>query len=269
MAVESEQKHRADMSNKSNLIVTVRTYSDIMDAQLARTHLQSHGIAAYLPDEQMTTVYPLSAPALGGIRLQVSCENEVLAIELLDKYQTADDNELINYESNELRCPFCGSEYCYLRETVVRTILRPFLRGSSWQPSGKKRWYCRRCESKWEGEPNQWPTFVSKKSDSVHSPSKLPVFRLRRTRAFGGMALGLVGGLAIALIFQPEMWWLFSIPAALGFLFGKSAFFDVCSQPTCRTLLSPDSEKCPKCKRAIGGVIYRTQDHFIEQHSRR
>ena len=59
-------------------LVTVATYYDFPAAHLAKTHLESAGIPAFLIDENVLTMDPLLWAAVGGIKVRVR-ENDVEA----------------------------------------------------------------------------------------------------------------------------------------------------------------------------------------------
>jgi len=63
--------------------VVVASYARPMDAHLTRTRLEAEGIRALLWDEQTITVDPLSALALGGVKVTVAANDAARAREIL------------------------------------------------------------------------------------------------------------------------------------------------------------------------------------------
>lgn len=63
--------------------VVVASYARPMDAHLTRTRLEAKGIRALLWDEQTITVDPLSALALGGVKVTVAANDAARAREIL------------------------------------------------------------------------------------------------------------------------------------------------------------------------------------------
>lgn len=55
---------------KNEDLVTLAVFTTTIDAQLARTKLESEHIEAYVQDEQMLTIFAQNI-ALGGVRLQI------------------------------------------------------------------------------------------------------------------------------------------------------------------------------------------------------
>ena len=61
---------------------TVQVYGAQMDAEIARTILESHGIPAFVIDSHMAS-HQLLSTAIGGVRLQVRTEDALKAREIL------------------------------------------------------------------------------------------------------------------------------------------------------------------------------------------
>ncbi len=66
-----------------NDLVTVATFPDVPQAQLARERLALEGIEAFVFDEQTGAVMPYMVGSLGGIRLQVAPPDVTKAREIL------------------------------------------------------------------------------------------------------------------------------------------------------------------------------------------
>ncbi len=61
--------------------VTLKTYSDLATAQLARTCLEAAGIDAYVAEEHIALMTQLDHSAIGGVKLRVRAsraEEEIL-----------------------------------------------------------------------------------------------------------------------------------------------------------------------------------------------
>jgi hypothetical protein len=63
--------------------VTVATFTNAFNANVVKGRLDSEGIPAFIKDEHTVTMNPFYNGALGGIKLQVSQENEGEARRLL------------------------------------------------------------------------------------------------------------------------------------------------------------------------------------------
>jgi hypothetical protein len=74
--------------------VTVARFDWEMEASLAASRLAAAGIAAYIPDSVMGSLYWHYGKALGGIRLQVSAEDEEDARAILDERAAAGEEPI-------------------------------------------------------------------------------------------------------------------------------------------------------------------------------
>jgi hypothetical protein len=64
-------------------LVTVATFQDVPEAQLAQERLEQEGIRAFVIDGQTAGVMPFLANAMGGIRVQVEPKDQERAKEIL------------------------------------------------------------------------------------------------------------------------------------------------------------------------------------------
>lgn len=65
-------------------LVTIATYDNVFQAELAKSLLEENGIQTSLQNENMLSLYPSFAADLYGVRLQVSSEDKERALELLE-----------------------------------------------------------------------------------------------------------------------------------------------------------------------------------------
>jgi predicted RNA-binding Zn-ribbon protein involved in translation (DUF1610 family) len=82
-------------------LVTVRTFSNSLSANLLLCKLRNGGVECYLKDEFTVTVDPILSNAIGGIKLVVNKDD---AAEVFDLLKLFDDE----YRKNAV-CPKCGS----------------------------------------------------------------------------------------------------------------------------------------------------------------
>ena len=64
-------------------LVTIATFPDGPEADLARERLELEGIRAFVLDDATAAVMPFMTPSTGGIRLQVAPEDAERAREIL------------------------------------------------------------------------------------------------------------------------------------------------------------------------------------------
>ena len=88
-------------------MVTVATFYQVWEAQLAKAFLESHRIPCFLADEHIISIQPLYASAVGGIKLHVHPQHEADAKRLYAEF-------LAGTHSTDAAavpdCPACGSE---------------------------------------------------------------------------------------------------------------------------------------------------------------
>jgi hypothetical protein len=65
-------------------LVTVASYPDVAEAQLARERLETEGIRAFVIDAQTAGVMPFLTSSTGGVRVQVEPKDEERAREVLE-----------------------------------------------------------------------------------------------------------------------------------------------------------------------------------------
>ncbi|WOO42797.1 DUF2007 domain-containing protein [Rubellicoccus peritrichatus] len=100
-------------------MVTIASFSTLIEAQLKKTQLESEGISAFIPDENMIQLDWLYTNAIGGVRLQVSPEDVETAMEILNSKPVE--------ESGGLRCPKCHSEDLVFMKMSGWSVLLYFL----------------------------------------------------------------------------------------------------------------------------------------------
>ena len=64
-------------------LVTVATFPDVSEAELARERLELEGVRAFVMDGQASGVMPYLANAMGGVRVQVEPKDAEKAREIL------------------------------------------------------------------------------------------------------------------------------------------------------------------------------------------
>ena len=63
---------------------TIRTYSTVIDAELARTKLESQDIECFVHDTFLLSINSFLTNALGGVRLDVKTEDAERALAVLN-----------------------------------------------------------------------------------------------------------------------------------------------------------------------------------------
>lgn len=134
-------------------IVTLATYMNLAEADLARGKLQSEGIECWLADDNMVRMSWLYGNLLNGVKLQVKQEDAEHAWEVLSEPippELQDDQTGKIYE--QPKCPKCGSldisyenRNRWMSLAVVWATALPI-------PFFGTRWRCDNCGAQWVNE---------------------------------------------------------------------------------------------------------------------
>ena len=90
-------------------LVLLDSFTNVVEANLAKGTLESEGIEAYLFGDDMVAANWLLMNAIGGLRLMVGSGDESRAKETLSEYRTAKEAS-IQENINALACPKCHSK---------------------------------------------------------------------------------------------------------------------------------------------------------------
>lgn len=96
---------------------TVAVLSDLNDAQLLKSMLESEGLTPFLPDENTIQVDWLLLNAVGGVRIQVPAHQFPAAEVVVDDFFNNLKKPL------EFSCPKCGSHYIGRDKTMKNTAI--------------------------------------------------------------------------------------------------------------------------------------------------
>lgn len=130
-------------------LVTIRRYLWLSDALLAKSSLESAGIASVLVDENVIRLDWLWSNLLGCVRLKVSPEEVEPANQLLDQAipEIFEVDGIGTYE--QPHCPACQSLDINFRETSPVAYLSLFLIPL---PLRRRAWRCHSCDEEWKEE---------------------------------------------------------------------------------------------------------------------
>ncbi len=234
--------------------VVIRTYLDVMAAEMDRVHLESEGITARVI-EAASYNPALGSSIAGGIRLQVSGADAERANAILG-VSAPEESEGDADDTAAVRCPRCELSYCFYERPRARhgllALTLPLMMFM------KKRWRCRKCEHVWD-DPKAGPANITR----LEPGDPRPAFRLRRHHGGMGIFVGSLVGMVLSLLTPfPYGLLLLIACASLGWLVGRAQRADVCSVPECRALVAHGAESCPRCKATLGGAIDSAPQHY-------
>jgi hypothetical protein len=250
----------APAAGKTGRRVQVRSYLDLVAAELARVQLEGMSIGSTVV--QTASFNPLLVHATGGHLLLVDESDAERADEILRRAELDVEEAPDREPEGTVRCPRCEGVYCrrgrlplrvYAGHPLALPIALPL-----WLV-GSPRWFCERCEHVWDDQ-KEGP----RKPTRCAPGDPRPVFLLWRAHAGAGTFLGSIAGVfALAVLgASPAGVAAFGAAAFLGWFFGRVIGKFVCSQPGCRAELTRGAELCPKCGGAVAGTVRSAAEHF-------
>jgi predicted RNA-binding Zn-ribbon protein involved in translation (DUF1610 family) len=139
--------------------VVLNSYTNYVEAHIARGVLEEAGINCWLKDENTVTIDPILTNAVGGIKIMVVKEQARRAAELLTR---------LHSESKAAHpCPQCGSQNVELVSTPrkvsnwLSVLIGVFI--TSYAPPVESVYHCFDCGNEWPGpdEDNKEESTVS------------------------------------------------------------------------------------------------------------
>jgi hypothetical protein len=130
---------------ENDQIIVFRKYDSSIDANLAKTKLDAHGIPCFLTEENLTNLYPLQNLLLFGVRLHIFSKDQENAENVL--------NDVLEIEDPARICPVCRSQKIELtHSTRTTSTIGRVLLGSIFGPvvPFKKIYQCQDCKREFE-----------------------------------------------------------------------------------------------------------------------
>jgi len=161
-------------------LVTLRSYRDPIDAELARSQLESAGIPALILDQHLVSIQWLYSNAIGGVKLEVDESDFDAALELLQEEHSADLAEIPESQSPPADgdlCPVCNSSMVRASR-VHRTAAALSLATSLPLIAWRRRWVCTSCNHSWLRAKAQRPAVPERTREAeelVHEKRSYPI----------------------------------------------------------------------------------------------
>ena len=161
-------------------LVTLRSYRDPIDAELAKSQLVSAGIPAIILDQHLVSIQWLYSNAIGGVKLKVDESDFDAALEVLEDERDADLATIPESQSPPVDgdfCPLCGSSEVRasrVHRTAAALSLATGLPLVAW----RRRWICESCSHSWvRAKPRQseLPERTLQAEEMVHEKRSYPI----------------------------------------------------------------------------------------------
>lgn len=149
LVVKIEEKMQDnDPFNIEEDLVTITSFSQVIDAYLVRSKLESEGIACVIQNENILSLNWLLSNAIGGVQLLVQKSDIIRAQELLrDVEDTVSQENASGDES--VFCPACHASNVYF-EKVNRRLGYASLLFSFPILFPKNKMVCKACGHEWK-----------------------------------------------------------------------------------------------------------------------
>lgn len=138
---------------------TVASFTDPLQAHIARGRLEAEGVPAYVIHENHVWAAWFLSNALGGVKLQVAQGDADRAQEILAADREGEYAEALDLPGDEVTppaCPHCGAVDSFPRfswQTLLLVVFSLGIVGVIFPPRRDLR-QCRRCGTRWRPEPD-------------------------------------------------------------------------------------------------------------------
>ena len=129
-------------------IVTVASYTDAVQAHLARGRLDAEGIPATVAHEHHIWANWMLSNALGGVKIQVPFSFRERAHEILGRHDRG-EYELPTSEADREHCPNCGSTIIKENKTTWKIAFLGLFLFHIPLPFRRGRYECKACAHSW------------------------------------------------------------------------------------------------------------------------
>lgn len=156
MSEDGPRTDAGSVTPGSGELVTVATFNDPLEAQLARGKLESVGIRSTLADDNLVAMDWYYTNAVGGVKLQVMPADVAVAREALAEVRAARTERESQgsvdepMEAGEPVCPKCGSADVYYERFSRKLAFLSMLLLRVPLPFLKQKWSCEACGHTWE-----------------------------------------------------------------------------------------------------------------------
>jgi len=134
----------------SESFITLLSFSQPIEANVAKGRLESEGVEVVLLDEHTVNINWLYSNAIGGVKLQVRESEVEKAQEILSRL---DEEEVSPEEESDdelTHCPSCNSTNVTYELFSKRLFFLSWLLLNFPLPFVKRSWRCKECDHHWK-----------------------------------------------------------------------------------------------------------------------
>jgi len=131
----------------------VARFSHVVEAQVAKSFLESQGITSHIMDEHIIALNWLYSNALGGVKLMVKSSD----VENVKDILRSIDEEVVTPLSAGMKCPQCQSLNTDIVKSVRKSwaLLLLYLTALPLPFLSREQWKCRVCAHQWSVKYNR------------------------------------------------------------------------------------------------------------------
>ncbi len=141
---------------KKDKLVTVATFTDVIEAKIVQSMLESEGISCFVQDENIVGINWLYSAAVGGVKLKVrEADRDEAAMLLSGDVRIEEVPQFTPIESeggseDRVRCPACGSEDLFREHVSKRAFFLSWILLGFPVPFFKSVYKCLSCRRTWK-----------------------------------------------------------------------------------------------------------------------
>jgi DNA-directed RNA polymerase subunit RPC12/RpoP len=139
-------------------LVTVATFTDVIEAKIVQSMLESEGISCFMQDENIIGINWMYSAAVGGVKLKVKESDRDEASMLLSgnvRFEEVPDfgsHDRTKERDDTVRCPVCGSDDVVKEQVSKRAFFLTWIFLGFPLPFFKKAYRCLICRRTWKKE---------------------------------------------------------------------------------------------------------------------
>ena len=139
-------------------LVTVATFSDVLEAKIVQSMLESEGVSCFMHDENIIGINWMLSAAVGGVKLKVR-ESDLNEASLLLSENAKmvivpefGSDERAQSSSDAVRCPECGSDNVVREQLSKRAFFLSWIFLGFPLPFFRNSYRCLSCNRTWKKE---------------------------------------------------------------------------------------------------------------------
>jgi DNA-directed RNA polymerase subunit M/transcription elongation factor TFIIS len=141
------------MREPADSLITVATFSQAVEAHIAKGRLEAEGIDCFIADENIVNMNWLYSNAVGGVKLRVREPDVKRALEIMKPGAVeAETTAKVIGDEVGVRCPKCNSDDVYYEKYSKGLFFWSWLLVGVPLPFLRRKWRCTKCGYHWKAK---------------------------------------------------------------------------------------------------------------------